>query len=439
MDIWLLLIGFLLDLILLSMLSASEVAIASFGENKIEDMEERGDKLAGSFKQIQKNPESFFGTIQTATTILQVILTLLTYFIIDIIIHKIFIQSTISFESQLLIVIIVTISVATFFVLTTGTLIPKALGFKYADWIGKKSVRALLLLSSFIHLPVRYITFISNLILYPFKEKTNFSQTRLSEDEIRIILSEGVKSGAIDKTEHEIINNIFEFTDLRANEVMIPRTEMVALDLLEEDTEIIKEILKSGHSVIPAYENSVDNIVGVFHTKDLMKSYLNNVSVLPKNFLRPVYFVPETKLISEILKEMQKRGERLAIVTDEYGGTEGVITMEDILEEIVGKLGDNTKSAIPEFSKLTDGKYYILGSMFIEDFNEVFTINLPESEEYNTVSGFISFHTGKILNTDEVFEYDELRFELIKKLRQKMVQFKVYSDTKNFSETIRQE
>jgi putative hemolysin len=170
-----------------------------------------------------------------------------------------------------------------------------------------------------------------------------------------------------------------------------------------------------------------------------MRSFLNDSNSLPKNLLRPVYFVPETKLISEILKDMQKRGERLAIVTDEYGGTEGVITMEDILEEIVGKLGDNTKSEIPEYSKLTDGKYYVLGSMVIEDFNEVFNINLPESDEYNTVSGFVSFNTGKILNTGEVFEYEDLCFELIKKLRQKMVQFKVYSNTRNFSESMKQE
>lgn len=122
---------------------------------------------------------------------------------------------------------------------------------------------------------------------------------------------------------------------------------------------------------------------------------------------------------------MQKQGERIAIVTDEYGGTEGVITMEDILEEIVGEIKDKTKSEVQEYSLLPDGKYYVLGSMMIDDFNEAFNIELDESDEYNTVAGFISYKTGKILNPGEKFEYKELTFELIKKIRQKMVQFKV--------------
>lgn len=439
MDIWLLLVVFVIVLVLLGMISASEVAIASFGENKIEDMEERGDKLASSFKKIQNNPEAFFGTIQTTFTLLQLLLVLITYLIIDSLIDPLLFQSGTEQIFRLIIIILASVSIVSLFVLTTGTLIPKALGFKYADLIGKMSVDSLLILSVILRFPVRYITFVSNLILYPFKEKTNFSQTRLSEDEIRLILSEGVKSGAIDKTEHEIISNVFEFTDLRANEVMIPRTDMTALNVLEGHSEIIKEILKAGHSVIPAYEESPDNITGVFHTKDFIRAFLNNENIIPKNLLRPAYFVPETKLISEILKEMQKRGERLVIVTDEYGGTEGMITMEDILEEIVGKLGDNTKSEIPEYNKLSEEKYYVLGSMSVDDFNEVFNINLPESDEYNTVSGFVSYHTGKILNTGEVFEYEDLCFELIKKLRQKMVQFKVYSNTKNFHESAKRE
>lgn len=439
METELLILLFIIDLFLLGMLTAAEVAIASFGTNKIEDMEERGDKLSGSFKKIQSNPESFFGTIQVSTTLLQLIAALLAFLLTQQILSNVLNEQGIESINQLILLAIISIAISTFFILTAGTLIPKAVGFKFADSIGKKSVKPLLLLSAILYFPVRYITFISNLILYPFKEKTNFSQTRLSEDEIRIILSEGVKSGAIDKTEHEIINNIFEFTDLRANEVMIPRTDMIAIDIEDQNPDSIKEILKTGHSVIPVYEESPDNIIGVFHTKDMMRLSLPETEKISKSIIRPAYFVPETKLISEILKEMQKRGERLAIVTDEYGGTEGVITLEDILEEIVGKISNNPTSEISEYIKFTEGKYYVLGSMFIEDFNNVFNINLPESDEYNTVSGFVSFRTGKILNTGEVLEYEELKFELIKKLRQKMVQFKVYSDTKNFGESLKEE
>ena len=130
---------------------------------------------------------------------------------------------------------------------------------------------------------------------------------------------------------------------------------------------------------------------------------------------------------------MQKRGERLAIVTDEYGGTEGIISMEDIVEEIVGEIS-NTNVQPSEYIKMPDGKYNILGAISINDFNDIFNIELPESEEYNTVAGFISYKTGKILNTGETFQFENLNFELIKKIRQKMVQFKVYSLQNDFYE-----
>jgi putative hemolysin len=134
-----------------------------------------------------------------------------------------------------------------------------------------------------------------------------------------------------------------------------------------------------------------------------------------------------TKHISEILREMQSGGERMAIVTDEYGGTEGLITMEDILEEIIGDIKSDNKLEPKEFSELPDGSFSILGSMEISDFNDTFNISLPESDDYNTVAGFAADISGKILNRGEFAEYEEIKFELIKKIRQKMVQFKVYS------------
>ncbi len=242
-----------------------------------------------------------------------------------------------------------------------------------------------------------------------------------------MIISDSVESGTLNETEKKIIENIFEFNDLRANEVMIPRTEMIALELTESEHEITDEVIKTGHSLIPVYEETIDNIIGVLHTKDVMKTIIENKKVELKSLLRPIYFIPETKLISEILKEMQNRGERLAVVTDEYGGTEGLITMEDILEEIVGEFKDKSEIEIKDFYRLPDGKFYILGSMFIDDFNEVFNVELTKSDEYNTIAGFISEKTGRILNTGDIFDYENIRFELIKKIRQKMVQFRVHA------------
>jgi putative hemolysin len=428
-------IFFIMLLIIASFLSAAEVAIASFGANKIEELKEKKDKSAADFELIQKKSDSFFGTIQLITTFCLFLSALIGFHLIFNLLKSIIISINIHFVSDHIFFISGLIIAAIFSLLTLifVTLIPKAIGFKYSEGLAKISVKGLIFLTGLFKYPVILISKISNSILLLFSEKTSFSQTRLSEDEIRIIISEGVKTGAIDETEKEIIENVFEFNDLRAFEVMVPRTDMVAIELTEDISRIKEEILTTSHSLIPVFENSIDNILGVLHTKDIIKYFIENRTVDLRALIRPVYFVPEKKLISQILKEMQKRGERLAIVTDEYGGTEGIISMEDIIEEIVGEIS-NSNIQPSEYIKMPDGKYNILGAISIDDFNDIFNIELPESEEYNTVAGFISYKTGKILNTGETFQFENLTFELIKKIRQKMVQFKVYSLQNDFYE-----
>lgn len=421
-------------ILLAGILSAADIAIATFGTNKIEELKEKNDKAASLFESIQQDPNSFYGTIQISANLLMIASAVVGFHLFMRLFYKALYGDAIrslDIYSELLAGIF-SVLITSFLIILFSLLIPKALGFKYSEKIGRTFISPLILLSKIMKYPVKIITWIGNLILIPFNEGTNFYQTKMSEDEIRVIISESVKSGTLNKTEQEIIENIFEFNDLHANEVMIPRTEMSAIELLNDKSEIMKYIIKTGHSLFPVYEDSLDNILGVLHTKDFLKSIAEDVQVDIKGLIRPAYFVPETKLISEILKEMQKRGERLAIVTDEYGGTEGVITMEDILEEIVGDLGDTSQTEIKNFSLLPDGKYYVLGSMVISEFNEIFNIDIPESNEYNTVAGFISYSTGKILNVGESFEFNSLTFELIKKIRQKMVQFKVYSNSQSF-------
>jgi putative hemolysin len=338
---------------------------------------------------------------------------------------------------RLVISFILTIILIASFLTIFSYLIPKALGFKYSNFLGRMFVVTLIPVSRLFIVPARLLNKISDIILLPFKEKTNFSQAKPSEDEILDIIADGVKSGAIDEKEEKIIQNIIEFNDLKAGEVMVPRTEMISIDINETDGNLLRSIILKGHTLIPVYEDSIDNIIGILHSKDVIKLLLESGSISSiKSLIRPAYFIPETKLISEILTEMQKRGERLAVVSDEYGGTEGVITIEDILEEIVGEIKSDAISEQKEYYKFPDKKYFVLGSMQISDFNEVFNLALPESDEYNTIAGFISERSGKILSLNETVEFEGVKFELIKKIRQKMVQFKIYSDVGEFREKV---
>jgi putative hemolysin len=412
------------------LLAAAEIALASYGESKIEELKDNKDVYVPYFEKLNDNHEQVYSSIHLAFTFLTVLISIFGYILFSGWIYPsvMSITDSSSFWSTG-ISIFITAIIITIVILIFNVLVPKAIAYRYQDFISKSSIKIILLFSSFLKILTSAITSLSNLILLPFKEQTNFSQERPSEDEILDIISDGVKSGTIDEADQEIIENIFEFNDLKANEVMIPRTEMISINHNNDDEKGLNEIIKSGHTLVPIYENSLDNIIGILHTKDVMKSILEKQKYSVRNLVRPAYFVPETKLISEILKDMQKQGERIAIVTDEYGGTAGVITMEDILEEIVGEIKDKTKSEIPNYNILPDGKSYVLGSMYIDEFNEVFKFDLEESTEYNTVAGFISFKTGNILNPGDKFEYNGLTFELIKKIRQKMVQFKVYSQS----------
>ncbi len=417
-------------------LEAAKIAISSIGENKIDELKEQKNKTVLFFEKILQDEESFIGSIQllfTLTTVLSAMVGFkLTFYFLNSLLPAQGYSSTIINTN--LLAVILSVVIITPIIIIFSLLIPKAIGFKYSNGLSIKSVRLLYGYSQVLKIPVKLLTAVSNWFLKPIKEKTNFSLSRPSEDEILDIISDGVKSGAIDETEQEIIENILEFNDLKSNEVMIPRTDMIAVDLTEEKEVILKEIIKTGHSLVPAYEETTDNIIGVIHTKDLMRRYIEKKNISIKNLVRPAYFIPETKPISEVLKEMQRRGERLAIVTDEYGGTEGLITLEDILEEIVGEIKDKTKIEESEFSRFPDGTFCILGSMDIDDFNETFNYTIPESEEYNTISGFVAEKTGMIMNQGDSFEFEELHFELIKKIRQKMVQFKVFTDSKDFKE-----
>lgn len=306
-----------------------------------------------------------------------------------------------------------------------GSLVPGAAGARYA----KSLAPVLSLPLRWFFVPSRALTAslyaLANFILDPLRRNPPVLSPYASEDRIRAVIDEGLKSGAIDQAEHEILENVFEFNDLKAGEVMTPRTEMIAAELTDDDRAVFDEIVATGHSLVPVYRGTIDKIVGVVHIKDLLRVSAHSETPTIKSVVRPAYFVPETKLISEILREMRTRGERICIVTDEYGGTEGLVTLEDILSEIVGEISAEGEPPSVEYVQLPDGAYSILGSMHIDDFNDLFGVELPTSEKYNTVAGFVSFNTGKILNPGEKYERDGVIFELLKKLKQRMVRFKV--------------
>ncbi len=252
------------------------------------------------------------------------------------------------------------------------------------------------------------------------------SERSHSEEEIRLLIAEGTKSGEIDKTEQQLIEKIFEFNDKTAKDVMIPRNVMFAIDIDESREKIIEKVIEAGYSRIPVYKDSIDNIIGVIYSKDIVSAAEHRELIVLQDIIRPAHFIPETKLIGEILKDFQKKHIHLGIVINEHGGVEGVITLEDIIEEIVGEIEDEYDIEAEEVKAEKKGVYLVNPNISIEEFNKTFNADIPDDpDNYQTLSGFLQTVTAHIPDIYERIDYKGIVMTVMKKSGNKLLQVKV--------------
>ena len=422
-------LSIILFLILLNgFFSGSEIAIISLKNSRLQALLENGDSRARLLHALKSNPDNFFATVQIGVTLVGSFASAyggarlvghLSPFLTGL--NLPYIGPYI--EEVSLLAFVFGISYMT---LVFGELIPKSLALNYAEGFALVVAYPLHFFSRIFIAFTIFLTFSSNLVLKLFKDKTSFSESRLVEEEIRHLLEEGVQAGTIEHREHEIIQNIFEFNDTSAREIMVPRVDVQALavDLPPDDIERVMDI---PFRDLPVYKEGLDHIVGILHTKDLVRALARQQMAVLAELVRPAYFVPDSMKIDKILHEMQKRRTHMAIVVDEYGGTAGLLTMEDILEEIVGEIQDITEEPEPkEIVKVAEDTYLVAGSCPIADFNEFFPDNeLPESESYTSLAGFVIEKLGRFPEVGEKVKLSNLVFELSKRIRQKLVQFRV--------------
>lgn len=247
-----------------------------------------------------------------------------------------------------------------------------------------------------------------------------------SGEELRLLLEQGREGGAIEETEHELIENVFEFSDTIVKEVMVPRTNIVALDIAAPPSELIKIVVEEGYTRMPVYEGSLDNIIGIVHAKDLITLLEHRTLIILQDLLRPASFVPETKLISQLMREFQRKKIHLAIVVDEFGSTAGLVTMEDILEELVGEIQDEHDEETVGVEQVGEGIYVVNAAMTISDVNGLLTgVELPEGDGYTTVSGLVNKWFERIPEVNESFESDSIRMTVLKTDNHRVVQVKI--------------
>jgi len=325
----------------------------------------------------------------------------------------------------------IALALLTFFHVTLGEQIPKMIGIKY-------SLQAAMLVSFpmriFYVLCSPFIWFLnqtSNLALRMLGMKTTDEDTYHSEEELRLILTESEEGGAIKPSENELIQNVFDFDDRIVKQVMVPQKRIVALDVEAGRNEIIRQIIDEGFSRLPVYLGDVDNILGILHSKDLLKAVIENKFKSVRDIMRPVHFVPESMKINDLLRDFQKQHFQMAVVTNEFGATAGIVTMEDIIEELVGEIQDEHDEEKPNVDKKSDTEFIVNANAPITDVNEVLPIALPENPQYETISGYINVVFGRIPAVNDKRLVDGYEVTVLKRNRQNVesVRFKHITDT----------
>ena len=271
-------------------------------------------------------------------------------------------------------------------------------------------IRAIFILTSPF---VRFLTFVTNGISKLFGVAES-EEEQVTEEEIKMMVDQGEESGNIKEEEKELINNVFEFNDITVSEIMRHRKDIFAVDINISNEELMEELSKEEfrYSRIPVYDETIDEVKGILYVKDVLKN-INKKNFKVKNLVKEAYFVSQNRLINEVFKELQRNKTQIAIIVDEYGGTAGLITMEDILEELVGDIYDEYDKVEKEYEQIDDNTYLLSGSLPIYDVNKLLNAEIPEGD-YDTLSGYLQEEMGRIPKDEEtpIIETDKVTYKI---------------------------
>ncbi|MDA8175028.1 MAG: hemolysin family protein [Nitrospiraceae bacterium] len=398
---------------LLALLSSSEASFISANRFRIRGLIEKGDKRARTLKEILDEHDRFFSAVVVSATLFTILATSLGT------------QIAISlFGPGPRGVVIITV-VLTFVIVIFSELIPKTLAVTYADAFALNLAR-----------PVRaYMKLISPLVSFfswiirMFGLKREPLAAYMTVDEIKAMITIGEEAGAIEEEEKELLHRVFEFGDKMVSEVMVPRTEIVSIPGASDISQAMALVKDEGYSRYPVIGESIDEILGILYMKDILIKLAEGAvseSSPVTGIMREAYFVPENKMVSELLDEMQKRKFQIAVVMDEYGGTDGLITFEDIVEEIVGELKDEFEEieAGREVEKIDERTFIVAGSASVDEVNELVGVELS-SKDFHTIAGFVFGLFGRLPKVGEQVRFQDFRFLILEMEDRKIVKVKI--------------
>lgn len=401
---------------------AAEFSIVKVRYSQIQLKAAEGDSMAKQAEHIIKHLDEYLSATQLGITLASLALGWVGESALHHIVENIFHSFNINMSDASItsVALIISFVLITIMHIVFGELIPKSIAIRKSESTTMATAVPLRVFYTIFKPFIWLMNSMSNGFLRLIKIHPASEQEIHSTEELQLLVKQSADSGEIEEENYEIIKNAFDFTDHSAKQIMVPRQNITSIDFEEDINEIINKIMDSGYSRIPVYIDSIDNVIGIFYTKEIIREYVKRKGDLDhedlKDLMRDAFFVVESKKVSDLLKIFQQKKQHLAIVIDEFGGTEGIITLEDILEELVGEIQDEEDEEEKIVDKIADNTYWVQATQPLDEINEFLPKRLPLSEEseYNSLAGFILYELEDIPEENQEFNLDDYHFKILK-------------------------
>ena len=397
-------------LILLNgVLAMSEAAMVASRKARLQQQANEGDKASRTVLNLIEDPNVFLSTIQIGITLVGVLAGAIGGATISealtVWLAKIPALEPYS-ESIAIGVVVVSITILSIWL---GELVPKRLALHRPERIARAVARPMLFISKVFSPVVKLLGLATNLVLQLLGTKPA-SEPPITEEELQVLIDQGTQAGVFEEAEQDMVEGVFSLGDQRVYSLMTPRTDIVYLDINDSIDEVRQKIAGSDYSRFPVRQGSLDVILGIVKARDLLVRSLSGEPIKLKDLLKPAYFIPETMFASRAIEIFKEKGAEILLVIDEFGGLQGLLTINDILEEIVGQM----ELEEPQATQRQDGSWLLDGMLEVDEFKEIFKIpSLPHEDEYETLSGFVMVSLGRVPQTSDHFEWHGYRFEII--------------------------
>jgi len=372
--------------------SAAEISIVAVRKSRLEQLISEGRSVATVVIALKDDPSRFLATVQVGVTVISSMASVIggaaaVRYLEPLVLAAL---PNVLVPWAEFTALTITVILISYFTLVVGELVPKSMALMHSERLSCLAAHPINRLSRLAHPLVRVLTLSTDAVLWLFGEKAKAEEAFVSEEEVKHMVREGARHGIFDEAERQLIHSVFEFTDTSVREVMVPRSEVHAVESGTPPADILKELVETGFSRLPVFQGDLDHVIGIVHIKDLLREVQKPEPAPLPAVMHPAFFVPDSMQISDLLRELQSRRTHMAIVVNEFGTVIGLVTIEDLLEEIVGEIRDefdfDEEQAIQE---LPDGSLLVQGSLPLADLKEQYSIPFNETPDYRTLAGLV--------------------------------------------------